>query len=377
MYFDFITPDQAFGGFCAESARGGPVRVVARELVTSTDDGPLLEERLTAVSESILGNAPQRLNESCINHFLVIVHRGGRTQVWVNEPLTMVTRTKREVKAGDPATVDELADILDVDPGVSVPNAAGYLFMFSYGWHRALYFDLRALHDAAPSVTAPRALGRAYAYFLNRIRFPLMEEDWQRLREQCWFPFTSLPERLLQRMVRQVQAEWSVDELLPDITETVRTITIPQQLAPMLAHSSLLERHRMLIQQSLDAFQQGKWAIAAQALIPKIEGILREHHAVLGRPKTNSTAQLLSSAEERAPHSASMLMPDRLRQFVTDVFFAYEDFGDPKAVSKATRHAAGHGVAGDAILDEKRAVLAILTLYQLVVLMDGALERTP
>lgn len=376
MQFEISTPGQTFAGFCAESAREGQVRIVTWELVTSTDDGPLLEERLTAVTESILGYAPRPLPAFSISHFFVVIHRDGRTQVWVNEPLTITTRTKLEVKAGQAATLDELADILDIDPGASVPTDAGYMFMFSHGWHRALYFDLRALHGAEANENIHRALGSAYAYVVNRIRFPLMEDDWQRLIAQSWFPFTSLPESLVRRMISHIQAEWSVDELLPEITKVVQSITIPQQLAPILARSSLLERHRMVIQQSLDAFRQGHWAIAAQALIPKIEGILRENHAVLGRAKPCGAAQMLSSATGRAPHPASLLLPDRLRQFVMDVFFAPEDFSDPKSVSKATRHAVSHGVAGDTILDEKRAVLAVLTLHQLVVLVNSVPEAT-
>ena len=65
-------------------------------------------------------------------------------------------------------------------------------------------------------------------------------------------------------------------------------------------------------------------------------------------------------------------MPHRLGEYLEHVFFAPEDFVDPARVQNVTRHAVAHGVARDALLDEKASTLAILLIEQLGYLMRRA-----
>jgi hypothetical protein len=43
------------------------------------------------------------------------------------------------------------------------------------------------------------------------------------------------------------------------------------------------------------------------------------------------------------------------RTYLTDTVFCFESFADPDKVSRVTRHTVAHGVANDALLNEKAA----------------------
>lgn len=67
-----------------------------------------------------------------------------------------------------------------------------------------------------------------------------------------------------------------------------------------------------------------------------------------------------------------MLLPLRFKEYLTEVFFGFEDFNaDPTQVKLVTRHAVAHGVASDELLDEKAAVIGVLLVQQLAYLLPS------
>src|SRR4051812_46537475 len=122
---------------------------------------------------------------------------------------------------------------------------------------------------------------------------------------------------------------------------------------------------------ALNAFDRGEYPLAATAIYPRVEGLLREHHAIRGNGAPKPDALAGSATERPGTPAFSLLLPLRFRRYLTDVFFAFEDFSDPTKVTRATRHAVAHGVASDDVLDAKAAAIGVLMLQQLAYLLPG------
>lgn len=381
MHFTF-TEERRLVGFAARSARAGEERapVVFREFVTS-EDGERLVQRLDALSDALLSKAPpgERIPESQIDHLIALLHLDGRVEVWVNEHgFRAKMKPTRDVAAGEPVMRDDIAEIAAMEPiGLVFPPDAGYVVLFSVGWRKGLAFDFGPLVPAEqfPPGTdrstrdVPRLLGGLCTYLLFRNRFILSEEEWCRFFTERWFPFAGLPPRLIDAMTQHARDGWPIDELLPRVLEAVGS-SLPKTKA-LVASGPLFERHRKVLGDALNAFERGEYQLAAAAIYPRVEGLLREHHAIRGTGAPNPDALAGTATYRPKAPPFSLLLPLRFKQYLTDVFFAFEDFADPTKVSHATRHAVAHGVASDEVLDAKAAVIGVLLLQQLAYLLPG------
>jgi hypothetical protein len=343
-------------------------------------------QRLTALSDALLSKAPAGARvspESQIDHLIALFHPDGRNEVWINEPgFRAKMKVKRDVATGESVLRDDIADIAAMEPlGLVFPPDAGYVVLFSVGWRKGLAFDFSPLipaehfgPDASRSTgDVPTLLGGLYSYLLFRNRFILTDDEWGRFFAERWFPFAGLPAELIDRMTQHARDGWPLDRLLPSVLEAVRA-ALPKTKA-LVASGALFARHRKVLGDALNAFDRGEYQLAAAALYPRMEGLLREHHAIhgTGSPKPDALAGTATVRASDAPFS--LLLPLRFKRYLTHVFFGGEDFSDPTKVTLATRHAIAHGVASDDVLDAKAAAVGVLLLQQLAYLLPG--ERLP
>ncbi len=170
-------------------------------------------------------------------------------------------------------------------------------------------------------------------------------------------------------MAHHAREGWPLDDLLPKILGAVRN-DLPKVRA-LITSGPLFARHRKVLIDALEAFQRGEHALAAAAIYPRIEGILREHHAIRGTGKPGPAALAGSATRTAGSAGVSLLLPLRFEEYLTGVFFGSEDFSDPTQVTRVTRHAVAHGVASDDLLDEKAAVIGVLLIQQLAYLLPG------
>jgi hypothetical protein len=374
-------------GFAARASRGGEERapVVFREFLTS-DDGDRLMGRLTEIWSALTPFAPSGSPiplESQVDHIVAVMHPDRRVEVWINEvAFAIKAKCKRDVAAGEGVLRDDIVDVAEMVPvGVQIPTGCGFAIMFSVGWRKGLVYDFGPLlpRDQMPAelrealsgkdpVAVPRLLGGLYSYLQFRSRFVLTEEDWRRLLDERWFAFSGLPAGLLDEMIQHVRAGWRLDDLLPKISSAVRG-NLPRTRA-MVAGVRVFARHRRLIGDALSSFERGEHQLAAAALYPVVEGLLREHHAVYGAGKAKPEALAESATQDALGSQFSLLLPLRFKEYLTKVFFGPEDFSDPAQVTRATRHAVAHGVASDDVLAEKAAIIGVLLIEQLAYLLQ-------
>lgn len=383
MHFT-LTNQRRLIGFAARSSPVGEERapVVFREFVTS-EDGERLIQRLEGLSDALLAKAPPGAlpSESQIDHLIALLHTDGRIEVWVNEPgFRAKMKVKRDVVAGEHVLRDDIADIAAMEPlGVEFPPDAGYVVLFSVGWRKGLAFDFSPLipPEQLPAGTprstgeVPRLLGGLFTYLLFRNRFILTEDEWGRFFAERWFPFAGLPAELIDGMTQHARDGWPIDRLLPKVLEAVR-VALPKTKA-LVALAPLFERHRIVLGDALSAFERGEFQLAAAGIYPRVEGLLREHHATRGTGPANPGGHALAKSATDRPSapSYSLLLPLRFERYLTEVFFEFEDFTDPTKVTRATRHAVAHGVASDNVINEKAAAIGVLLLQQLAYLLPG------
>lgn len=260
-------------------------------------------------------------------------------------------------------------DIVDIDSvrfeGVSAPPDAAVVCIFSSGWRKGLFFDVSPLSAEAHAreYDLEKILGSYYAYLLNQSVFKLSESEWRRLFHESWFPFVSLPKRLVRQMVAAARSGIDVDGYLPEIVAAVKNM-VPA-LRSRWSEAALFAPHLPLLNHALDRFAADDHVSATAILYPSIEGLLRSIHEVLGS-SVRPTAKNLSNTAVRhldgETHDHSWLLPDLFNRFLQDVYFAGFAPGVPATLS---RHSVGHGVASASDFNGKAACIGILIVDQL------------
>jgi hypothetical protein len=177
-----IPLDTPAGYVVASAKKGTEVTVAVREFVSS-EDGDLFIERLEGWPTNILNAIPSehRINSSTVDHLLAIIRRDKTATVYVNELniLTRVTLKRRDIEAGQLVYSDDVADVQKlILSGVTIPDDAGVLFVFSKGWRKGLFYDFKPLQGDSPQ---PRdydlemLLGQYYAYLSFQQLFKIMD----------------------------------------------------------------------------------------------------------------------------------------------------------------------------------------------------------
>lgn len=354
-------------GVAVSFARAGEKVKVRTLEFTSTEDGQHFVGRLEAFCTHILEGLPEPVSPSQVDHLLVIYRRDGPAEVYVNElEVRGEARVTGPVGAGDPMTKDDVAEIRSLDLGVAVPRDAGFLFLFSVGWRKGLFYDFvpTQIPDGRPrDYDVGSALGRMYFRVLFQERFSLSDDDWGRLFSSQWFPFVGLQSSTADDLISHVKAGVGPDRLLDRIVEESKA-RVPR-MAESWAGRASFGPHMVLLERAIERFLADDWASCTALLFPRIEGMLRSHHAETGSGKKPHRDNLVNTATESAIRrdNDSLLLPRRFRDYLRTVYFA--GFRPKDKEVKASRDSVGHGVAPASAFDRKAAVIGLLTVDQL------------
>jgi len=360
---------------CAMSAVKGPgeVCIALREFVSS-EDGDMLIQRLEGIPSVILAQArPQRLGlYSTIDHMLAIIETSRTATVYINELCFMAEmQPKRDVKKGEGVFFDDIADMqrmricFGTEP-VAIPPETGVVLLFSQGWRKGLYYDLGPL---VPRGGQPRdydiemALGHCFARLAFQKRLRISDDEWTELLRQRWFPFIGLSANALNEVLGHVRSGWAIDDLLARIYEETSGRLLPER--GKWGNNPFFAPHAEILKTAAKHYQAQDFISAVSVLYPRIEGILRTYHLSLTPAGKTTSQALVDSAtvgNPRIQHPHSLLLPNRFRTFLRDVFF--EQF-DPRNPENLSRYTVAHGVAPVVDFNMKSATLGFLILEQL------------
>ena len=372
MPVEIKLPHAKVGYAATHGRKGEKLEVILREF-TSSEDGNLFISRLEGIPRHIISHLPgASLHiEAQVDHLFAIIRPDGATTVYLNDlPFSMLTRIKGAKDAGAYVSLGDILDITKLQlQGVTVPMNAGIVVILSSGWRKGLYFDFTPLHraDAPRSYDIEATLGQYYCYLMFQHLFSMSDAVWDEFFHQGWFPFIHLPHGTLRTMVEWAAAKFSLDEQLDSIVPAIIT-TVAAQIDGWKAHP-IFANHHTLVATAFQRYSAGDFVSAIAILLPRIEGILRDHHFADPAAQRASQENLAASAITRAQlpdHPYSLLLPLRFRRYLEEVYFASFDALNPGGLSRNT---VAHGVAPPETFDRKGATLGFLILLQLVALL--------
>ena len=363
-------------GYALTSARAGEeVKLCFREF-TSSEDGQYFIQRLEGTPSDVLGKMPSPTSPSQVDNMLVICDSDGNAEVYLNElDQEILVRVAKPVEAGATVTKDDFADVERLELGVSIPNEAGFLFIFSVGWRKGIFYDFEPILKAQPKTRkydVPVALARAYCHVLFQERFRISDDEWDSLFAAQWFPFTGLRDRTLNELIAQVRSGSDPDEVLDDVVSETK-----DGLAHMVnawRNQFAFQPHMKILDRAVERFQNDDFISCTGLVFPRIEGIMRTHHNSLGMQTRSSAGTLTESAvSAKVKNDNSLLLPRRFADYLRDVYFAKFDPGSQD--NEVSRHSVSHGVAGTSKFNKKSAVIGLLIINQLSYFLGNGLNR--
>ena len=192
--------------------------------------------------------------------------------------------------------------------------------------------------------------------------------DWAALAQ--WFLFIGLPHTLIDKMIRQIQANWSVDDLLVEIAAEVKRKAL-DMLSTWRKHEAF-EAHLSIVETAIDRFLADDYVSCTALLYPRIEGILRTYHRSRHPTQRKTTPRKLASSAVAAkrddPDLQSLVLPERFEAYLNDVYF--RDFNPGDEDIPVSRHSVSHGEAPSDKFDLKSSVISILIIHQLFYSFD-------
>ena len=163
---------------------------------------------------------------------------------------------------------------------------------------------------------------------------------------------------------QNVLAHLILDEIEADVKQ--RTAS----LLTLVSQGMIFEGHRDVLKSAIEHFSSGDYLAATAILYPRIEGLMRSRHTEVNpsiKPTQKALVESATSDPKGIRHAQSLLVPQRFKQFLEEVYFAKFD---PANVSDISRNTVSHGVAPETQMSgRKPAVLGILILEQLAYLM--------
>lgn len=351
----------------SKAGEAGTVQVSVCEF-TSSEDGDLFIKRLEGFPAEIVSKLPVAIKPSQVDHLLAIIRRDKTATIYVNE-LKQIAKVmvKRAVNKGEAVFDDDIGDVDSLHfEGINIPKDASVLFLFSVGWRKGLFYDFwptQIQESKIRDYDLDSLLGQLYTYLMFQDFFKISETEWKSLMAQGWFPFATLKKSTIKNILNYNKNQWNVDGLLPQIRDEL----LDKFATKMVAWNGnkYIKAHAKFIEAAIERYIGKDYISSISILFPRIEGLMRSFHQDVNNDIKINQSNLVESVIpkeicEQKPHS--LLLPQRFRQFLTDVYFA--NF-DPKGDIPLSRHSVSHGVADDSQFSLKGATQGFLALDQL------------
>jgi hypothetical protein len=375
-----VSLDLIPAGVALSSARKGEQVTVAALEFSSSEDGDAFIQRLEGIPNDLLAKLPPEagIGPSAIDHLLAIIRKDKTATIYVNElSFLLKIRAKQAKKPGEPIYQDDIADVESLGLGnVTIPADAGLLFIFSIGWRKGLFFDFGPLQitPTTREYNIEALLGHYYGYLAYQHLFKITDDEWQQLFAQQWFPFITLKNSSIRKMLSYIRNHWPVDDLLPDIASE-----ISKAMNDMLARWSqnpLLQSHIELIRHAVDRYLQKDFVSATAILYTRIEGIMRSVYLTTGVGSRASPKNLVASVvepQQARSYGFSLLLPHMFRKYLEEVYFHNFEPGKPAPLS---RHSVAHGIAAPEDFSVKGATIGMLIIDQLFFFLSADNSQT-
>jgi len=368
--------EQPPAGISVSAAREGEMVTIQQIEFTSTEDGQVFIDRLEGFVNDVLTTLrPQRdFRPSEVDHLLAVIEKDGKTTVYINEiPQIVSIRINRPCEKGEAIGRNDIVDFgkfcLD---GITIPENAGILYLFSIGWRKGLFFDLSSIGptETIRDYDCETLFGRLHGYVMFQERFAIAEDVWQKLFSLKWFPFAGIKNELIGELLSYIRSNWNPDDLTNRVCDDVKTKLTG--FVDAWEKNTVFGPHMEIIRRAVDRFLAEDFISCSGLLYPRIEGLLRSH-LTHTQPSSKATQATLSETpiESLRNNFQSLLMPHKFQEYLASVYFA--SFNPVDISIEISRNSVGHGVASPAEFSKKSALIAILVVQQLYY----CIETTP
>lgn len=364
--------EMPFAGCSEEVAKPGETARVVVSGFYSSEDGLALIEKLEGAPSILLGKLCPPVPPSRVDHLLAVIDRSGAATIYVNE-LHMVAkaRSAKSCKAGQVLTPDDVADVGELEVGVSIPAECGVVFVISVGWRKALYFDFGPLvsGDALRVSQIAETLGQVYSYLVYQERSDLTSAEWEAITNAGWFPFIGLTMKVVKTMRALAVAGRPIDEVTDEAAGEVAQ-RLDDWRGAWSVNASFSD-HAPFLDAAIARFRDGDFISASSILYQRIEGLMRSNAASSCKEGKLSQKLLAQHAVPNASDGRfSPMLPARFLDYLTNVYFA--DFSPDDANLPANRNTISHGVVAAAQMSKKAAAVGFLIIRQLLLSFESA-----
>lgn len=358
-------------GYALTAAKQNESAQVQYMEFTSTEDGQHFIQRLEGFPGEIISKLPNRTLPSMIDNLLAVIRSDGTATVYVNElKMTVRTRARRTIQAGDAVMKSDIVDVDRVDLGVPISADEGFLLVFSIGWRKGLFYDFGPLSPQSPEpreYDIPSTLGQYYCHLFFQERFSISDVEWKTLFDFKWFPFAGLPFDEVERLLSYIRTGWNPDELIPEFETSIKART--SDWLQSWQRRSTFQTHIPFLERAVERFVAQDYVSAVSILYSQIEGILRTYHRNLGQQVTPSQKNMPTTAvSSKINNPKSLLLPHRFEEYLAQVYFA--NFNTSDTDIEVGRNSVAHGVVKAQLFDPKAAIIGLLIVHQLFYFLE-------
>jgi len=357
-------------GIAAESVRNKTkIKIITREFISSTA-GDLFFSRLDQFPSEILSKVSKEKNikESNVDHMVVVINKNLKAKVYINEiNFLSEVQVKRPVKKGEEVRKNDISEITNFYPREEIPIEPenGILILFSVGWRKGLYFDFTPLHPKSSETIdydVWGAIGRYYSYILFGERFSISKEQWKYFFTNKMYPFISLKTETINMMLNYARENWPIEELIKKIGVEVG------ELLPLFIDSWQknpgIKKDSVLLERASERFFKKDYISCISILYPRIEGIIRSYFINDFKKKRITQKDFANSLvkDYKFKESYSLILPEKFKAFMIEVFFASFD---PTIKADLSKNSLAHGVIDENEFSQLGASMGFLILDQI------------
>jgi len=379
MPFEIIL-DKLPAGYVAHSVKPGEPLLVQVTEFLSSEDGENLITKLEGLPQDLLSKISLKIpvQPSQVDTFLAIIRKDKKVTIYLNEIRPILsTRIKTCCKKGDLIVKNQVLDVGRARfEDLEIPKDAGVMYVFSVGWRRGFFYDLSPVLEG---LGQPRPfdfeelLGSLYSYLFFQERFKISEDSWEKLFQQKWFPFCHIDDDILRRLVRFAKDDLPIDGLLSRISGNV--IRLLKEQPPCWRSNPIFADHDKILDTAVERYLAGDYVSCSSILYTRIEGILRSiYRAYISSHIPRDTEEIDKAIIERYKGerlSPSLLMPEKFRKYLDDVYFASFKPGSAPDVS---RHSVAHGEARPDDFSLKASTIGFLIVFQITLFLPSGKE---
>ncbi|MGU3192385.1 hypothetical protein ACVYF0_18190 [Vibrio cholerae] len=366
-----IQLDEILAGYSLSTSQGGELVSVQYRGYVLQSQGREFIRKAEGVVSKVLSKLPVPTSPQDVKTLVVIIKQNLEADVYINECDVLASAVaSKSVNKGDLIYKNDLYHIHSVDlSGVNFSNDCSYIVLLSQGWDRVFYYDFGPTIDSEDrkliDYDVHRFLGLGLSASLFFEMFDLMPEEWEKIINTGWFPFSFLTYQQQKNLINHIKYDWDMTAIIAEINKVF--IEGKDEWLTGLQANEAICKHLSLIEKSLIHHTNGDYESSIHMLYPRLEALLREDFISKNPSMQGRKQQLLASHIgtniTSHSHELSRYFPEKFSEYILKSYF--KDF-DPNVESDfVSRNTLSHGSVGASALSLSSSIVGFLILDQI------------